>query len=71
MDGMDPNEPARIHSTDGNPGGQVPRGIFPTAGAWKQEGSVLSAYAGGILVGRYDCAQLHFCATLQSKLYFK
>ena len=28
-------------------------GLFPN-GAWKQEGSVLSAYAGGILVGQYD-----------------
>ena len=28
-------------------------GLFP-AGAWQQEGSVLSAYAGGVLVGQYD-----------------
>jgi len=28
-------------------------GFFPN-GAWKQEGSILSAYAGGILVGQYN-----------------
>ena len=31
------------------------QGLFPN-GAWKQEGSVLNAYAGGILVGQYDSA---------------
>ena len=30
-------------------------GIFPN-GAWKQQGSILSAYAGNVLVGQYDCA---------------
>jgi len=30
-------------------------GFFP-AGAWKQDGSILSAYAGNVLVGQYDCA---------------
>ena len=28
-------------------------GLFPN-GAWKQEGSVLSAYIGNVLVGQYD-----------------
>jgi len=28
-------------------------GLFPN-GAWRQEGSVLSAYRGGIIVGQYD-----------------
>jgi hypothetical protein len=28
-------------------------GLFPN-GAWKQEGSILIAYAEGILVGQYD-----------------
>ena len=30
-------------------------GFFP-AGAWKQNGSILSAYVGNVLVGQYDCA---------------
>ncbi len=30
-------------------------GFFPS-GAWKQQGSILSAYAGKALVGQYDCA---------------
>lgn len=29
------------------------RVYFP-AGAWKQEGSILSAYIGNVLVGQYD-----------------
>jgi len=28
-------------------------GLFPN-GSWKQEGSILSAYAGKVLVGQYD-----------------
>ena len=30
-------------------------GFFPN-GAWKQHGSILSAYAGKVLLGQYDCA---------------
>ena len=30
-------------------------GFFPS-GAWKQQGSVLSAYAGKVIVGQYNCA---------------
>jgi len=30
-------------------------GFFPN-GAWKQQGSILSAYVGNVLVGQYDCA---------------
>ncbi len=30
-------------------------GFFPS-GAWKQQGSILSAYVGNVLVGQYDCA---------------
>jgi hypothetical protein len=29
------------------------KGLFPN-GAWKQEGSILIAYAGRVLVGQYD-----------------
>ena len=31
------------------------KGYFP-AGAWRQEGSILSAYVGNVLVGQYDSA---------------
>jgi hypothetical protein len=30
-------------------------GLFPK-GSWKQQGSVLGAYLGGVLVGQYDDA---------------
>ena len=30
-------------------------GFFPN-GAWKQDGSILSAYFGNVLVGQFDCA---------------
>ena len=30
-------------------------GFFPS-GAWRQQGSILSAYAGKVLVGQYDSA---------------